>query len=466
MTRAIFKTLPLLLILTFCEGIGEKLIGNPKPEPEVPESSVEKNGKLTFLEAFSTGAIPGSTNISGLRDPFNVVVSSDDKNVYVTCDLDDSLVVFNRDVATGALTFNELFDDHTAQGVGSGTDIDGLDGATGLAISPDGKNVYVGSREDKSLLVFTRNTSNGKLTLLEVFQDHAAHTDPDIGTNQDGLDIVDEIAVSPDGKSVYTGSYTDHTLLVFDRNSTTGALTFREAFQDHLGNADPDIGTNREGLQRIDGIIVSNDNKNVYTVSSFDDTLIVFDRNTSTGALTYNQAFQDHIGHTGAPDFGTNVDGLESAAHIAISPDDKTIYIVAGHSVKDNALVVFDRNTADGTLTFQKVFQDHAPTLDPDLGTNLDGLDEPVKVIVSPDGLSVYIASQDDVNILHMKRDTSTGAVELDQVLQDFAQHADPDFGTNQVGLRDVRGLALSADGNTLYAVAKIDDALLVFRRD
>jgi hypothetical protein len=77
-----------------------------------------------------------------------VDVSPDGKHVYVTGFNDDAVAVFSRNTATGALTFVEFQQD----GVGG---VDGLDGAAGVDISPDGKHVYVTGAGDDAVAVFS-----------------------------------------------------------------------------------------------------------------------------------------------------------------------------------------------------------------------------------------------------------------------------------------------------------------------
>ena len=66
----------------------------------------------------------------------DVTVSPDGKNVYATGSYESAIAVFNRDLTTGTLTFDEVHKD----GING---VDGLDGAGGgVTVSPDGKNVY------------------------------------------------------------------------------------------------------------------------------------------------------------------------------------------------------------------------------------------------------------------------------------------------------------------------------------
>ena len=112
---------------------------------------------------------------------------------------DDAVVIFGRDGSTGALSYGGMVQD----GV---DDVDGLDGARAVAVSPDGRYVYVASQWDDAVAVFSRDGATGELTFLE------ACKDADPGT--DGLNIADGIALSPDGGFVYVGGYGDDALVV------------------------------------------------------------------------------------------------------------------------------------------------------------------------------------------------------------------------------------------------------------
>ncbi len=65
-----------------------------------------------------------------------MALDPDGDHVYVAAPLDDALLVLSRDAGTGEMTFvQSIFD------TDPGTDR--LDSARGVAVSPDGDNVYV-----------------------------------------------------------------------------------------------------------------------------------------------------------------------------------------------------------------------------------------------------------------------------------------------------------------------------------
>ena len=72
--------------------------------------------------------------------------------------------------------------------------VDGLDGAKSVAVSPDGKHVYVIGNGFYSIAVFARNATTGALTFIEAVFD-------DVG-GVNGLLGAKFVAVSPDGGHV------------------------------------------------------------------------------------------------------------------------------------------------------------------------------------------------------------------------------------------------------------------------
>src|SRR5207245_559474 len=88
-----------------------------------------------------------------LRMALVLAVSGDGAHVYVTDRLASSraatLSLLRRDPGTGALTPVEF----EADGVRG---VNGLFGATALALSPDGENIYVAAEYDSAVVVFRR----------------------------------------------------------------------------------------------------------------------------------------------------------------------------------------------------------------------------------------------------------------------------------------------------------------------
>src|SRR5262249_15846386 len=153
--------------------------------------------------------------------------------------------VFSRNAMTGALTYVEVKKD----GVGG---IDGLAGASGVAVSGDGAHVYVTGSLDNSVAVFSRNAGTGALTYIEFFQDGIGGTD--------GLRGASAVAISADGNNVYVAGKTDNGIAAFTRNPSTGHLTFLAAHKDGVGGVD--------GLAGASAIASSPDGVHVYVTGA------------------------------------------------------------------------------------------------------------------------------------------------------------------------------------------------------
>jgi 6-phosphogluconolactonase (cycloisomerase 2 family) len=137
---------------------------------------------------------------------------------------------------------------------------------------------------------------------------------------------------------------------------------------------DSDAGV--DGLWGANSVAISPEGSHVYVASRHDDALAVFDRDGTSGALTYRGTVQD---------IDAGVDGLWGARALVVSPNGDYVYVVSQY---DNALACFSRNPTSGTLTFVQVVKDTDP--------GVDGLDVADGVAISPSGGHIYVAGYDD----------------------------------------------------------------------
>jgi len=339
-----------------------------------PQSlDVSPDGKHIYLGArndgtvaiFSRDAGDGSlsfvNDVSVTAEPTSLRVSPDGKHVYVTA-YTDTLAVYSRNETSGDLTWVEAHKDGT-------NGVDGLYYPDDLAISPDGKHVYVAAYWDNAVTTFSRDATTGALTFVNTIKD----SDPGIS----GLVGARAIDVSPDGEYVYVGGAGSSQMVVFTRNATTGQLTLQQSI---IGD------TIYWGLRSISDLRVSPDGKNVYTTSYTDDVLAVYQRDPSTGDLTWIEGERENINGVG---------GLDQAWGVAVAPTGEHVYAVGR---ADDTLAVFARDSTDGFLTFEEFHRD---------GINgVDGLNDAFDVIVSPDGNQVYAVGNFDNAISHFTRDS------------------------------------------------------------
>ena len=163
------------------------------------------------------------------------------------------------------------------------------------------------------------------------------------------------------------------------------------------------------------------------------DAIAIFDRDTDTGGLTFLEEL-------------TGIAGLDRPRSIVISPDGASAYVACYDS---NAVLVFDRNAADGTLALAQTY------LDGEDGANLD---HAVSVALSPNGLSVYALAYYGRAITRFDRDPATGALTMAQVLRDGYSGVD--------GLSYPWQLSVSPDGGAVYTATMGENCIGVFARD
>jgi DNA-binding beta-propeller fold protein YncE len=165
----------------------------------------------------ANAALTGCTLGVQLGGANAVAVSPNDAQVYVTSLLSNSVTSFNRSSAgtlaqkqgtTGCLVLLR------APGCSFGRS---LSEPEGLAVSPDGTNVYVAAFGTGALDVLTRNRRTGRILQKPGRAGClAARRRPGCGPAR-AVRGISSIAISPDGRFVYTTSFTSNAVDVFRR---------------------------------------------------------------------------------------------------------------------------------------------------------------------------------------------------------------------------------------------------------
>jgi hypothetical protein len=343
-----------------------------------------------------------------LARPVGLTVSPDGNSLYVAAANDTAVARFSRNPSTGALAYRGCITGDKAvgpSGTGACSQIpsatagggareggmySGLSHMTGLAVSPEGDSLYVISdvilngEGDAAVARFDRNAT-GVLHYRDCISGNKALGPSGSGACTlipsartwalgSGLSPV-SVALSADGKSLYTVSWpaTEGTgsprladgssaLDRFDRNPTTGALTYRGCLTGDTHSGPSGSGACKQiptatkhgydsGLPTI-SLTASPDGKTLYTGGL--QQVAWVDRNPTTGALSYGGCITGDNGGSTPPAPGVcrrirhrEASGL-SGHSLAASPDGKTLYAGAGAS-----LARLDRDPATGALTFR-----------------------------------------------------------------------------------------------------------------
>jgi 6-phosphogluconolactonase (cycloisomerase 2 family) len=355
-----------------------------------------------------TGSAGACTDGDALENPNSVAISPDGTSAYAATTASDAVTIFDRNPATGALTQKAgtagcISETGTA---GACTDGASLDGAFSVTISPDGTNVYMASIVSDAVAIFDRNTTTGALTQKAGTVGCISETGT-AGACVDGtgLDSAFSVTISPDGTSVYVAAANpSNAVTIFDRDPTTGALTQKAGTAGCITETgDAGACTDGTALNEPSSVTISPDGANVYVASEFSDSVTIFDRNTTTGALTQKAGTAGCISETGTAGACTDGAALDSAFSVTISPDGATAYVA---SIVSDAVAIFDRNPATGALT-QKAGTAGCISETGTAGACTDGtaLDGAQSVEIAPDGANVYAASTQSDAVAIFDRD-------------------------------------------------------------
>lgn len=329
-----------------------------------------------------------------------------------------------------------------------GDRVRGLTGARSIAVSTDGKNVYVGSEApDGGIVIFRRDPSTGSLSFMDF-----------VGSDTNGfagLKFVRDIAIESDGNHLYATTL-ETELQAFERDQdgrlapptqtssrpTSGAsvstgpdgnvyvasIRYGLAVFGHVTPGVIDI-VQEEAVGRSIAptkVIVGPDGNSVYVLgwiyppaplTSYEITL--FRRDSLTAPLE-----RIEMATSGeAPEISRPISGV-------ISPDGRNLYVA--RRFVHSPVTTFQRSAEDARLSLVS-----DTTWAADLGV-------PTAMCQAPNGSTVFVSGigpQGQGRIATFHRDSGSGALQL----VDLYRHED--FG----GILSTTACATSPDGETLY---------------
>lgn len=350
-------------------------------------------------------------------------------------------------------------------------------GSRAIAVSPDGRNVYVAASGSDAIAVFDRNPVTGALAQPQGKRGCVAALVGKAKGDDCGLAIgligPNSVAVSPDGRTVYATSRTGSSVTSFHRNRKSGALKQLPPSASGCisGQAIPGCTLGR-ALKWPDVVVVSPDGKNVYVGDFAGSGVISFSRAGGAGALTQLAGTAGCITEAAAEGCAKGVQ-MNHIEGMAINPAGSTVYAASPFS---NAIDILQREPATGALT-QAPNENGCITVAAVAGCaqgyEFSGVNA---LVVSPKGGSVYATSLTSNSVTTF---TPTAGGGLAQAARPSGENIPAGLG-NPAGclvylrapgcsfgraMKAPEGLALSPDATNLYVTAFETGAMDVLDR-
>ncbi len=386
--------------------------------------------------------LQGCTPLQGLAQTGALAFSANGRFAYAS--FPSGISVFDRKRRSGLLSFAQCL---SATGGAPCTKIPGILGtATDIAVPFDGTSVYSAGGRRPTLIGFTRDRLDGRLTFS--FCMHSSYgAQGDLpGCPVGGFEEARQVEVSRDGRAAYLADRgcADNTgdcfatVIGYGRNPESSALGFRD-------RSDP--ATYGAGPFAVGGA------GTVYEVDSEHGTISVFGRVGAAGFRRVQCLWPRP--DPGGPRCST-VPAMRRAQAIALSPNGRGAVTAVGLGKGAGGVVVFDR-ARDGKLRFRGCLgpggiaaRHGCRSLRAPRGLPLA---KPHQLVFSRDGRSLYLVAGEDRArfLVRFKVNRERGKIAFAQCFT--AVRSSISRGGCRY-LRKLRGLTkISRAGRFLYAI-------------
>ncbi len=298
--------------------------------------------------------VPANQRVAWSRAQF-LVASPDGRDVYAVGDR-YTILQFRRNVATGVLTPNDCVQDVTAAGPCTGGTIDLLDAPAGLAMSPDGSQLYASLWLGQAVIGLSRDATTGRLSQPAGSGWCIADAPAPSGCTASASGAVSypwSVAVSTDGTSVLVGGQSGY-VVAFARDGVTGLLTERNCLQDQAQTPTNANCATAYGVGQADGVAISPDGLNGYVAGG--TQLATMSINPQTAAITQLPGTAGCIWATGTGPECAEWDNADFGTTLAFSANGEDLYSASMSTLTQlrrppaRALVVSRSGTGTGAV--------------------------------------------------------------------------------------------------------------------
>jgi 6-phosphogluconolactonase (cycloisomerase 2 family) len=397
----------------------------------------------------------GCARVAGMWHAQGIAMSPDERFVYVASGGSlsggsNGVTIFRRLPRTGGLVKAGCVTATSGDGRAGTEGIcnrgDALLGATGIAMSPDGRTLFVAAAKSGGVAWLARNPETGALVPSGCVKDAPREDRCGAVSHLAGAAAV---AVAPDGRDLYVASPGTSALHVM-RLDPDGAPRRVQCLSETGFDGACDTAP---GMARVDELAVSPDGLAVYTVGQ-GGIVTAFARDPATGRLAETMCLLDASPGDG-PCVGA--DGIRGAAAVAVSPDSRDVYVVARRSQAVTSFHVESGVRLRQTGCLQRTPRGKRPR--EKRCHRATAVWSPREVVVTGDGRTVFAGGADTVT--SFRRDPATGRL----VQTGCAEEEQSSKSCREVRATfGINALAASADGRNVYVTADAENAVAVLR--
>jgi DNA-binding beta-propeller fold protein YncE len=333
----------------------------------------------------------GCTIGRALGGPIALAISPDGRNVYVASAGSDAVATFSRNRRTGALRQAAGVRGCISQRPGDDCLVGrALNEPTSVAVSPDGARVYVAGRRFPSGVAILTRASDGSLTQAEGPAGCVTYRGGFDCASARAISAPEEVVVTPDSRHVLVAGMRSDAVAVL--SSGPNGLSQAPGTAGCIARGAAEGCERGRALAGPVDLAITADGRNVYTASSITDGIAILRRDRTTGALTQPSRRAGCLSQEGGGGRCGVGRALDEVWSVAVSPDGRNVYSV---SSKVNMLGAIARDRATGRLA--QLPGRYACFIRAGFGGCPEGrgLTVAVAVVVSPDGRNVYVASED-----------------------------------------------------------------------
>lgn len=305
--------------------------------------------------------------------------------------------------------------------------VDGLGNPRSVKVLPDNSKMLVSSGDDNAFAVFNAD-ANFNLTFSQVFKNNSN------GIN--GLEGASGVTFLDKGKRAVVSGFYDGALTLFTKNQhgyeLTTSISDKLSYDRVFDSPDPIGQLDQLSLLGAWEVIHSQDEKQLFVASYMSDAVAIFELGNEP-IITLSQAIKS--AKPFAPSLGKPID-------LALSPSNDVLYVLG---YEGNQLTVLKHDDENRWQAKQVVKEDDAKGL---------MLKNPQKILVSPTGQFVYVASAGSsaISVFHKGEQGELAFIQ---------SITNKEVGGS--GLEGASSLALSSDGKRLYAAGELGAGLFIF---